>query len=204
MNNKGLAISGILYTILLIFIVAIAMMLFNLQNRKTILDELKADAVDAVESDNNYEYLLNEINTLKETKTSIDKVYPIGSIYMSTSNTNPGTLFPGTTWEAIKDRFLVGAGTTYPNGKTGGTVEHQHELPIFKQGFTSGGDDNQLYTNWNGTQYGYGSAVTIKSGASGKVVVGGASGSKTAYPYLSNSSSNLPPYLAVYMWKRTS
>lgn len=65
MNNKGFAITGILYTILIMFLVFISMMLFNLQNRKTILDELKVDAVNAVESDNNYEYLLNEINSLK-------------------------------------------------------------------------------------------------------------------------------------------
>lgn len=65
MNNKGFAVSGILYTIFMIFLVTISMMLFNLQNRKTILDELKIDAVNAVESDNNYEYLLNEINSLK-------------------------------------------------------------------------------------------------------------------------------------------
>lgn len=65
MNNKGFAISGILYTILIIFMVSMITLLFNLQNRKTILDELKTDAVEAVESDNNYEYLLNEINALK-------------------------------------------------------------------------------------------------------------------------------------------
>lgn len=65
MNNKGFAITGILYTVLIMFLVFISMMLFNLQNRKTILDELKSDTVNAVESDNNYEYLLTEINKLK-------------------------------------------------------------------------------------------------------------------------------------------
>ncbi len=72
MNNKGFAVSGILYTIFMIFLVTISIMLFNLQNRKTILDELKIDAVNAVESDNNYEYLLNEINSLKAQIGSTD------------------------------------------------------------------------------------------------------------------------------------
>lgn len=65
MNNKGFAITGVLYSVLLIFVVMITTLLFNLQNRKTILDELKIDAINAVESDNNYEYLLGEINKLK-------------------------------------------------------------------------------------------------------------------------------------------
>lgn len=49
MNKKGFAISGMLYTILLIFVTLLIMLLYNLQNRKTILDELKIDVVEANE-----------------------------------------------------------------------------------------------------------------------------------------------------------
>ena len=52
---------------------------------------------------------------------NIDKVYPVGAIYMSVVNTNPGTLFGGT-WEQLKDRFLLGAGSTYTAGNTGGSA----------------------------------------------------------------------------------
>ncbi len=72
MNKKGFAVSGILYTVLVIFLTSMVIILFNLQNRKTILDELKLEAVEAVEEDNNYEALLEkvqlletEVNTLK-------------------------------------------------------------------------------------------------------------------------------------------
>lgn len=43
MNNKGFAVSGILYTILLIFLSLIAMLLFDLQNKKNLLDEMKSE-----------------------------------------------------------------------------------------------------------------------------------------------------------------
>lgn len=88
MNNKGFAITGILYTILIMFLVFISMMLFNLQNRKTILDELKVDAVNAVESDNNYEYLLNEINSLKSQIGSSDISSIGGTITGAVSSLN--------------------------------------------------------------------------------------------------------------------
>ena len=56
------------------------------------------------------------------TGTEIDKgislalaVYPVGSIYLSVNNVNPGTIFGGT-WEQIQDRFLLAAGSTYGGG----------------------------------------------------------------------------------------
>ena len=52
-------------------------------------------------------------------KDLLDFVYPVGSIYWSSNNTNPGTLFGGT-WTQIKDRFILAAGDSYTNGVTGG------------------------------------------------------------------------------------
>ena len=62
-----------------------------------------------------------------------DKIYPIGSIYMSTSNTNPGTMFGGTwvAWGSGK----VPVGVDADNGnfntveKTGGALTHTHTGP---------------------------------------------------------------------------
>lgn len=69
------------------------------------------------------------------TKELVDILYPVGHIYMSTNSTNPGTLFPGTTWEAYaQGRVLIGAGTgtdsrserkTFAAGSTGGEYNHQ-------------------------------------------------------------------------------
>ena len=47
--------------------------------------------------------------------------YPVGSIYWSSKNTNPSTLFGGT-WTQIKDKFILAAGDSYSNGATGGAA----------------------------------------------------------------------------------
>ena len=59
-----------------------------------------------------------------------NKMYPVGSIYMSMDNTSPASLFGGT-WEQLKDRFLIGAGNSYAVNETGGTTEHAHKYGIF-------------------------------------------------------------------------
>jgi len=46
MNNKGFAITGILYTLLLVFITILLMLLFNFQNKKNVLDKLKSDTLE--------------------------------------------------------------------------------------------------------------------------------------------------------------
>ena len=50
MNNKGFAITGVLYSILVLFIVITTLLIFNLQNKKIILDKLKKDTLDNVEN----------------------------------------------------------------------------------------------------------------------------------------------------------
>ena len=74
----------------------------------------------------------------KGTFTTLDSVYPVGSIYMSVNSTDPGTLFGGT-WVRLTDTFLLAAGTTYDaddgthTTATGGAAEVQlseSETPV--------------------------------------------------------------------------
>ena len=118
-----------------------------------------------------------------------DIVYPVGSIYLSTNDTNPGTIFSNTTWVRIKDTFLLAAGDTYAAGATGGEAEHTltlDEVPAHDHG-------NYVYRN--GTQFGWaelqptGSHVDM---AMLNSVCGG------------QAHNNMPPYLAVYVWQRTA
>lgn len=54
----------------------------------------------------------------------IDRIYPVGSIYMSMVDTNPATLLGGGTWEQLPTgRCIIGAnGTDYNAGDTGGSA----------------------------------------------------------------------------------
>lgn len=62
--KKGFATSGILYTVLLLFVALLFGVLQNLQNKKTILDQLKIETVDALNCD--CSTLLNKIEEAKQ------------------------------------------------------------------------------------------------------------------------------------------
>ena len=129
-------------------------------------------------------------------KEIIDLIYPVGSIYLSANSTSPATLFGGT-WVQIEDTFLLAAGQTYTAGATGGEAAHTlslNEMPTHSHGIYSGygdiGDpttdsDAFRYQYWGGSNRGFHDTFISSTG-------GGA------------AHNNMPPYLAVYVWKRTA
>lgn len=52
----------------------------------------------------------------------VDKIYPIGSIYLSVNNTNPSALFGGSWTQIAQGRTLFGQGTLNGNTYTAGTT----------------------------------------------------------------------------------
>lgn len=66
---------------------------------------------------------IGEIHTENHERIWVDinSMYPIGSIYMSTTNADPNILFGGT-WTRIQDTFLLCAGSSYNAGSTGGSA----------------------------------------------------------------------------------
>ena len=48
-------------------------------------------------------------------------IYPVGSIYITATNTNPGTFLGGTWQQIASGRTLIGAGGGYNAGSTGGS-----------------------------------------------------------------------------------
>ena len=117
--------------------------------------------------------------------------YPVGAIYMSVTEVDPSSLFGGT-WERIGGRFLLGADSTYAAGSTGG--EAAHTLTVDEMPRHNHEIDN-LNASGNATPY-----MTVqaqdKKGYGGNVQTMFAGGGK--------AHNNLPPYLAVYMWKRVN
>ena len=138
-------------------------------------------------------------------KALFDIVYPVGSIYMSVSNTSPATLFGGT-WEQIQNRFLLAAGSSYTAGDTGGEAAHtltELEIPRHTHALranTSWGESEAL-APW--AQY-FGSNILYDVGASGGTITSSYY-AEVAQPVGSGAAhNNMPPYLVVYMWKRTA
>lgn len=78
------------------------------------------------------------ITNLIGAKTTLQQVYPVGSIYTSTVNTNPSILFGFGNWEAIEGgRVLLASGNGYNAGSTGGSPTHTlkiDELPSHNHG----------------------------------------------------------------------
>lgn len=119
--------------------------------------------------------------------------FPVGSIYMSVTDINPSTYFGGT-WEQIKDVFLLACGSTYKAGATGGEATHQltiEEMPshthtvAVHMGYDGGGNSSVQGSNGSYNWAHHGADWPSKTGG-GK------------------SHNNMPPYLAVYVWKRTA
>ena len=138
------------------------------------------------------------------------RIYPVGSIYISVNNTNPATIFGGT-WEQIKDRFLLASGDTYSAGSTGGESQHTHKYG-FRYGAYFGSVIMEGDSQSGALQGGTGEPVGGYTVGNIDVTVNNNAASATrpinAAHYASiadtSSASNMPPYVVVYMWKRTA
>lgn len=125
----------------------------------------------------------------------VDLIYPVGSIYMSVNATNPKNLFGGT-WEQIQGRFLLGMSSSYPAGSQGGEATHTltaNEMPNHTHQYidywtvAAASGTGRRAVKFNNNNY---------SPESGGLSTGSSGGGQ---PH-----NNMPPYLAVYIWKRTA
>ena len=131
----------------------------------------------------------------------LDKVYPVGSIYIATVSTNPDTLMFGgsghTTWAAFgAGKTLVGidsGDTDFDTSEETGGVKSvtltaaQSGLPSHSHTLLGGGFDGS-----SGAEPG--NSLASDLGQTG--TTGGTDASQ--------AHTNLQPYIVTYMWKRTA
>lgn len=118
--------------------------------------------------------------------TTLDSIYPVGSVYVSLASTNPGTYLKGTWEQFAQGRTLVGVGEgsdgtntqTFDVDDTGG--EYKHLLTKKELSFI----DYGALLQQNGSSMGVHSHGPGESG--------------------SEKISLMQPYYTVYFWKRVS
>lgn len=122
-------------------------------------------------------------------RSILDAFYPVGSIILRYDHADPNTMFAGTTWVRITNRFLWGCDADGDVGVIGGEKTHTltvNELPSHSHGAVySGTPTSNKVANWlssGGDKMAYGS---INTG-------GGA------------AHNNMPPYIQVSIWRRTA
>ena len=116
-------------------------------------------------------------------------LYPVGSIYMSTSDTSPQVLFGGV-WVGITDRFLLASGTKAA-GATGG--EETHKLTI---------SEMPRHKHYGGSRWGSSAGADFVMGSNGTGY--GHEYDERSYAGNNMPHNNMPPYLVVHMWQRTA
>ena len=108
---------------------------------------------------------------------------------MSVDKTSPAELFGGS-WTQLTDRFLLGAGSTYTAGDTGGAAEVALAI-----------EEMPRHDHWGVYRPDWylhsetGQASGVSDGMSNNQLFTDKVGSGKAH-------NNMPPYLVVYMWKR--
>jgi hypothetical protein len=125
------------------------------------------------------------------------EAFPIGSIYLSILDTDPATTLGYGTWEAFaKGQMLIGkadSGTFQNVLDTGGSVtkdlHHTHSTPAHSHSITA---QTTLGLGGDATPWVTGITDDFPSGSG----TSGSSGSAT--------QDIMPPYVVVYMWRRTA
>ena len=139
-NNKGYASTIIMFSILALFLVSMLMLIQTMNNSKS----LNKNITDKVTNSIDYSAggsLQTEIELLKQQMSNlVDKMYPVGSIYMTTTYSEASQVHDaiGGEWEKYaQGRTIIGDGTgtdsnglvqTFANGSTGG--EYTHKLTV--------------------------------------------------------------------------
>ena len=132
MNNKGYASTIIMFGILALFLVSMLMLVKTMNNSKSLNKNITDKVVDNIDYDasgtvqDKLKILDSRIDNIEN--SMLDKMYPVGSIYMTTTYSTPEevTNAIGGEWEKYaQGRTIIGEGTDesgyiYQSGQKGG------------------------------------------------------------------------------------
>ncbi len=146
--------------------------------------------------------LLSKLAQTVRQLPTVEDLWPVGSIYMSLDPTDPATRFGGV-WERIENAFLLAASSAHPAGERGGEETHRltvnempkHSHPAYMN-YWSGGSDTIPQWRWYFNDSAYAEAGTNKANGRRANYLTQVEGGDQPH-------NNMPPYLSVYMWKRT-
>ena len=133
----------------------------------------------------------------------LDLIFPVGSIYMNYANSSSPASTLGGSWTKIYNKFLIGAGSSYTIGSEGGEVVHMlsvNELPSHAH------DMKNSKNNSTGSPY---MAIQVSTTEWGIVSQNGSGWIAQDTGYVAETGgnvphNNMPPYRAVWMWRRTA
>ena len=121
--------------------------------------------------------------------------------WASDDPTSPAS-FIGGTWERIEGKFIMGASDTYPAGSTGGNAIHTHELDKLVAAIYPGGfyfdykyvNSDLWESNYTNSVPNGEAPIKQKNYSNGIEVIGRPT----------KTSSNIPPYYSMYIWRRVA
>jgi len=140
------------------------------------------------------------LQTQIDTKTTLQAVYPVGSIYISVSSTDPAILFGFGTWTTANTtgRMLIGVQSNNARWdtplETGGNERitlSVNEIPSHRHGGIYPAGASGVYSQ----------AFDVDHPQTGADLT---HQKYTSYTGGNASHDNMPPYIAVYMWRRTA
>jgi hypothetical protein len=146
---------------------------------------------------------INNLSDVANAKQSIDNlgIYPIGSIYFTTTAANPDAYLPGSWQAAAEGRVIVGVGTgtddnaenrAFTGGELGGEYNHALTIPELP---SHNHDTIVGRTSASGTT---GGTLAVRGNGADRFITTtpeGLTGSDTPH-------TNVQPYLGVYIWER--
>ncbi|WP_041137920.1 phage baseplate protein [Beduini massiliensis] len=134
---------------------------------------------------------------------TLNKAFPINSVYFTYTNINPGT-FLGGTWSLIgQNRYIIGAGNTYLGGATGGSgVSGQTTLTINQ--IPSHTHKTAVFANDSGIPTNGLSELWIRGGKSVATTYGTSQNGDATGGSQGHTHSISPLYIAIYIWRRTT